>query len=70
MNNFIDRYHIIRRVLLAVFAYFFLKITYNIFFNGITLDNYKLGAYIFFGGIITFMVKYYYDSRDKEGKIK
>jgi hypothetical protein len=68
--NFIDKYHLIRRTLLAVFAYFFLKITYNIFFNGITLDTYKLSAYLFFGSIIMFMVKWYHNSRDKEGKIK
>lgn len=68
--NIIDKYHIIRRLLLAVFTYFFLLITYKIFFDGIILDTYKLSAYLFFGGIITFMVKFYYDSRDKEGKIK
>ena len=67
--NIIDKYHIIRRLLLAIFAYFFLLITYKIFFDGITLDTYKLSAYIFFGGIITFMVKWYHNSRDKE-KIK
>jgi len=64
--NWIDKYHIIRRSLLIIFTYFFLKITYKIFFNGITLDTFKLSAYIFFGGIETFIVKFYHDSRDKE----
>ena len=66
--NIVDKFHLIRRLLLAVFTYFFLNITNHIFFGGITLDTYKLSAYIFFGGIITFMVKFYYDSRDIEIK--
>ena len=66
--NWIDKYHIIRRLLLGVFAYYFLKITYNIFCNGLPLDAFKVTVYITFAGIITFMVKFYYDSRDKEIK--
>ena len=65
--NWIDKYHIIRRGLLVIFIYFFLLITYRIFFDGITLDTYKTGVYYFFGGIVLFMIKFYHDSRDKEG---
>ena len=66
--NWIDKYHVIRRVLLAIFIYVFLNITNKIFFDGIILDTHKTGAYYFFGGIIIFMIKFYYDSRDKEIK--
>lgn len=68
--NIIDKYHIVRRLLLIVFTSFFLFITYRIFFDGIVLDAFKLSAYIFFGGIVTFMVKWYHNTRDKEGEIK
>ena len=66
MKVFVNIQHIIRRSLLFVFTYFFLLITYRIFCGDIILDKYKLSAYIFFGGIITFMIKFYHDSRDKE----
>ena len=64
--NWLDKYHVIRRSLLIVFTYFFLRITYKIFCDGITLDTFKLSAYIFFGGIETFIIKFYHDSRDLE----
>ena len=69
LKDFINKYHIIRRSLLIVFTYLFLLITYKIFFGNIILDTYKLSAYIFFGGIITLMIKFYHDSRDKEKQI-
>ena len=66
--NWIDKYHIIRRVLLFVFTYFFLKITYKLFFDSVFLDSFKVSAYGIFSGIITFMIKFYYDSRNIEVK--
>ena len=66
--NWIDKFHVIRRILLALFVYVFINITNKIFFDGITLDTFKTGAYYFFGGIVLFMVKFYYDSRGKEIK--
>ena len=66
--NWIDKYHVIRRILLAVFIYFFLKITNHIFYNGVILDAFKVSVYIAFSGIITFMIKFYYDSRNIEIK--
>jgi len=66
--NFIDKYHIIRRILLGVFTYVFLNISNHIFFDGIKLDNYKSGAYLFLGSIFTLIVKFYFNSRDKEIK--
>ena len=68
--NWIDKYHIIRRLLLIIFTSLFLYITYRIFLDGIVLDTFKLGAYYFFGGIVLFIVKFYHDSRDKEEEIK
>jgi len=68
MKDFVNRYHLIRRILLGVFTYVFLNISNHIFFDGVKLDNYKSGAYLFLGGIFTFMVKWYFNSRDKEDK--
>ena len=66
--NWIDKYHIIRRLLLAVFSYFFLKITNHIFCDGMSSDALKISVYVSFAGIITFMAKFYYDSRNIETK--
>lgn len=64
--NWIDKYHAIRRLLLAIFAYFFLKITNHIFCDGVASDALKISVYVSFSGIITFMIKFYYDSRNIE----
>ena len=66
--NIIDKFHLIRRGLLIVFTYFFLKITYNLFCDGVVLDAFKVSAYGIFAGIETLMIKFYHDSRDKEIK--
>jgi hypothetical protein len=66
--NWIDKYHVIRRSLLIIFTYFFLKITNHIFFDGIASDALKISVYISFAGIITFMIKFYHDSRNIEIK--
>jgi len=66
--NIIDKFHLIRRGLLIVFTYFFLKITYNLFCDGVALDAFKVSAYGIFAGIETLMIKFYHDSRDKEIK--
>jgi len=70
MKNWIDDYHIIRRGLLIVFTYFFLKITYNLFCDGVALDAFKVSAYGIFAGMEILFIKYYLNSRDKEGEIK
>ena len=66
--NWLDKYHVIRRLLLIVFTYYFLNITYHLFYNGATLDAFKVSAYGIFAGIETLMIKFYHDSRDKEIK--
>jgi len=68
--NWIDRYHIIRRLLLAFFTYFFLKITNHIFCDGVASDALKISVYVSFAGIITFIIKFYHDSRNIEIKNK
>ena len=68
--NWVDKFHVIRRILLAVFSYVYLNITNHIFFDGTASDTLKISAYVSFTGIITFMVKWYHDTRDKEGEIK
>lgn len=66
--SFFDKYHIIRRLLLGVYSYFYLKITYHLFCGGGTLDVFKISAYVTFSGLIGYMVKFYYNSRDVEIK--
>jgi len=66
--NWIDKHHVIRRLLLAFYSYFYLKITHHLFCGGGTLDAFKVSAYLTFSGLIGYMVKYYYNSRDVEIK--
>jgi hypothetical protein len=66
--NWVDKYHVIRRLLLAIFTYFFLRITFHIFCDGVVLDAFKVSAYGIFTGVETFLIKFYYDSRNIEIK--
>jgi len=71
--DWFDRHHIIRRLLLAAFTSVLLIITYKIFCDGVKdLDAFKVSVYISFSGLIGFMLKFYFDSRDIEirNKIK
>lgn len=68
--NWIDRFHVIRRGLLIVFTIFFLKITYNLFCDGVSLDAFKVSAYGIFAGIETLLIKFYLDSRNMENNNK
>ncbi len=70
MKNFINKHHIIRRSLLIVFTYFFLKITYNIFLGEITLNIFMVSIYGIFTGIEILFIKFYFDSRNIEDKTK
>jgi len=64
--NWIDRFHLIRRLLLGIFTYFFLLITYRLFCDGVVLDAFKVSAYGIFAGIETLLIKFYLDSRNIE----
>ena len=64
--NWIDRFHLIRRLLLGIFTYFFLLITYRLFCDGVALDAFKVSAYGIFAGIETLLIKFYLDSRNIE----
>ena len=66
MSNWIDRFHLIRRLLLGIFTYFFLLITYRLFCDGVALDAFKVSAYGIFAGIETLLIKFYLDSRNIE----
>jgi len=65
--NWIDKFHIIRRILVFAITFIFLKITINIF-SSITLDTFKVTAYGLFCGMETLIIKFYLNSRDKEIK--
>lgn len=62
----LDKYHVVRRLLLIAFTYFFLKITYKLFCDGVALDAFKVSAYGIFAGMETLIIKFYHDSRDLE----
>ena len=64
--NWIDKFHLIRRLLLGIFTYFFLLITYRLFCDGVVLDAFKVSAYGIFAGIETLLIKFYLDSRNIE----
>jgi len=66
--NIVDKYHIIRRLLILIYSGFLLMITYKIFCNGVIIDVFKVSVYVSFSGIITFMLKFYFDSRNIEIK--
>ena len=63
----LDKYHIIRRILVFAITFIFLKVTLHIF-NGAELDAFKVSAYGLFAGLETLIIKFYLNSRDKEGK--
>lgn len=63
----LDKYHVIRRLLIFAITYVFLKVTINLF-NG-SLDAFKVSAYGILTGLETLIVKFYLDSRDKEDKL-
>ena len=65
--NFIDRFHIVRRILVFAITAIFCKVTLNIF-DGITLDTFKVTAYGLFCGLETLIIKFYLNSRSEEDK--
>ena len=63
----LDKYHVIRRILVFAITYIFLKVTMCIFSTN-SLDAFKVSAYGLFAGLETLIIKFYLNSRDKEGK--
>ena len=72
MPDFIDKHHIVRRLLIVIYSFFLLKITYRLLCEGIPINAFNTTVYVSFAGIITFMLKFYFDSRNIEikGKIE
>ena len=64
--NWIDKFHLIRRLLLGIFTYFFLLITYRLFCDGVALDAFKVSAYGIFTSVEILFIKYYLNSRTDE----
>ena len=69
MTNWINKYHVIRRLLVFAITFIFCKVTLNIF-NGAVLTTCRVTAYGLFCGLETLIIKFYLNSRDKEGGIK
>ena len=65
--NWVDRYHLIRRILVFAITFIFLKVTLDIF-NGHILDTFKVTAYGLFCGLETLIIKFYLNSRSKGDK--
>lgn len=69
MNDWINKYHIIRRIIVFSILYCFLRITWNIFTENIALDTHLTAVYGIFSGLVTLIVKFYLQSGkdDAEG---
>jgi len=66
MKDFINRYHLIRRILVFAITFIFLKITVNIFSGSIILDEHLTTIYKVFGGLITLILIFYLKSGKKD----
>lgn len=67
MKDFVNKYHLIRRILVFAITFIFLKITVNIF-SSITLDTFKVTAYGLFCGLETLIIKFYLQSKNDEAE--
>jgi len=69
MKDFVNRYHLIRRILVFAITFIFLKVTVNIFSGNIILDEHLTTIYKVFGGLITLILIFYLKSgkEDVEG---
>ena len=65
--NWVDRYHIVRRILVFAITFIFCKVTLDIF-DGTVLDTFRVTAYGLFCGLETLIIKYYLNSRTEEDK--
>ena len=68
MNNWVDKYHLIRRILVFAITVIFLKVTLNIFDGNAVLDTFKVTAYGLFCGLEGLIIKFYLQSRSEEDK--
>ena len=68
MKDFINRYHLIRRILVLAILYCFLKVTVNIFSGGIALDTFLTTVYGIFAGLVTLIIKFYLQSKNDEAE--
>ena len=67
MNNWVDRFHIIRRVLVFAITAVFLKVTLGIF-DGTVLDAFRVTAYGLLCGLEGLIIKFYLNSRTEEDR--
>ena len=68
MRDFIDQHHLMRRGLLITYSYFILNITHKLLCGEVAINAFKVTVYGIFAGILTFMLKFYFDSRNIEIK--
>lgn len=66
MKDFINKYHLIRRILVFAILYCFLKVTLNIFSGGVVLDEHLTTIYKVFGGLVTLILIFYLRSGKKD----
>lgn len=66
MSDFINRYHLVRRILVFSILFCFLKVTLNIFSGCITLDTFLTAVYGIFAGLVTLIIKFYLQSGEKD----
>jgi len=66
MKDLVNKYHLIRRILVFAITFIFLKITVNIFSGNIILDEHLTTIYKVFGGLITLILIFYLKSGKKD----
>ena len=68
MKDFINRHHLIRRILVFAILCCFLKVTLNIFNGNIQLDTFLTTVYGIFAGLVTLIIKFYLSSTEDESR--
>lgn len=66
INKWIVENRIIRRVLVGIITFIFLKVTLNIFNGGICLSPYMVTAYGVFCGLEALILKFYLQGKKNE----
>ena len=67
INKFIINNRLIRRAIVFVFVYQFLRVTNAIFFTGTVCLNPSMNiAYSTFAGLVLFIIKFYFQGKEDD----
>ena len=65
--NIVDKWHVVRRILVFAITAIFCKVTLDIF-DGTVLDTFRVTAYGLFCTLETLIIRFYLQSRTEEDK--